>query len=56
MTKKRPSKDVQIAALVNAVKGLLKVAKIAMPDTYWATDSRIRRAKRALSMTKARKP
>jgi len=35
--------------LVAACKGLLKIAKIAMPDTYYASDSRVRKAKAALA-------
>jgi hypothetical protein len=31
--------------VVKVVKGLLKIAKIAMPDTYYASDSRIKAAK-----------
>ncbi len=30
------------------VKGLLAIAEIAMPDTYFATDSRVRAAQKLL--------
>jgi len=36
--------------VVAAVAGLLRVARIAMPDTYFATDSRVRRGQKLLAM------
>jgi len=30
------------------IEGLLEIAELAMPDTYYATDRRVRRAKRHL--------
>jgi hypothetical protein len=30
------------------IKGLLAIAKIAMPDSYYDSDSRVRRAKKFL--------
>jgi hypothetical protein len=30
------------------IRGLLKIAKLAMPDTYFASDRRVRAAKRLL--------
>lgn len=38
--------------LADALKGLLKIAKIAMPDTYYATDTRIKKANKALERYK----
>lgn len=38
----------ELAALAN---GLLEIAKTAMPETYFATDSRCQRARRLLSAT-----
>ena len=35
-------------ATVEALRGLLRVARIAMPVTYFQTDSRVRRAQRLL--------
>lgn len=32
-----------------AIRGLLEVAEIAMPESYFQTDSRVRRAKRWLN-------
>jgi hypothetical protein len=38
---------------VKAVKGLLKIAKLAMPDSYFESDSRVRYALKYLkSVTK----
>lgn len=31
-----------------ALRGLLKIAEMAMPDTFFATDSRVRAAKKLL--------
>jgi len=36
-------------ALYRAVEGLMKIAKLAMPTTYFQTDSRVRRARKALA-------
>lgn len=36
--------------VVAAVAGLLRVARTAMPDTYFATDSRVRRGQKLLKM------
>ena len=30
---------------IKAIQGLLKIAEMAMPDTYYATDSRVKYAK-----------
>lgn len=30
------------------IRGLLKIAKLALPDTYFATDRRVRAAKKLL--------
>jgi hypothetical protein len=36
--------------IVATVDGLLRVARIAMPDDYFATDSRVRRGQKLLAM------
>jgi hypothetical protein len=33
---------------VKALRGLLRIAKLAMPESYFNTDSRVRRAQRLL--------
>lgn len=38
--------------LLKACKGLLKIAKIAMPDSYFASDSRVKRAQNAIAKAK----
>lgn len=38
-----------------AIKGLLKIAELAMPDTYYATDSRVKYAKKVLEGLKGKK-
>ena len=35
-------------AVQKVVRGLLKIARLAMPDTYFETDSRVRRAQRLM--------
>ena len=35
------------------LKGLLAIAKLAMPDTYYMTDRRVRRALRLLNAQRA---
>jgi hypothetical protein len=40
---------------IAAVTGLLRVARTAMPDTYFATDSRVRRGQKLLA-TFGRRP
>lgn len=34
--------------VVATIKGLLAISKIAMPDTYYLTDKRVRRAQRLI--------
>lgn len=41
--------------LVAAVEGLLDVAELAMPDSYFDSDSRVRKAKAALARAAAEK-
>lgn len=36
--------------VVRAITGLLHVARTAMPDTYFASDSRVRRGQKLLAM------
>jgi len=38
----------QVRRIVRVLKGLLKIAEIAMPDTYFATDRRVRAARKLL--------
>lgn len=38
----------QRAYLRGIIEGLLEIAETAMPDTYFATDSRVKRAKSVL--------
>lgn len=38
----------EIKRLREAVAGLMKIAEMAMPDTYFATDSRVNAARAAL--------
>jgi hypothetical protein len=42
-------KTTKVKPEVKAIKGLLKIAAIAMPDTYYATDSRVKYAKKVLA-------
>jgi hypothetical protein len=35
--------------VVSTVQGLLAIAKIAMPDTYYAIDSRVKKAQQLLT-------
>lgn len=35
-------------------RGLIAIAKLAMPDSYFASDSRVRRARRFLDRAKSR--
>ena len=37
-------------------KGLIDIAELAMPDTYFATDSRVKDTRWLLALTKARVP
>ena len=39
----------EIERLREAVAGLMKIAEMAMPDTYFATDSRVNAARAALA-------
>jgi hypothetical protein len=39
---------------MKALRGLLDIAETAMPDTYYATDSRVRRAKRLMNKIRRR--
>lgn len=41
--------------IVKAVTGLLRVARTAMPETFYATDARVRRGQQLLAMF-GRKP
>lgn len=34
--------------VLGCIKGLLAISKIAMPDTYYLTDKRVRRAQRLI--------
>lgn len=43
-----PAHEVTQANVVQLAKDLLAIAKLAMPDTYYATDSRCQRARRVL--------
>lgn len=40
--------------VMKALRGLLDIAETAMPDTYYATDSRVRRAKRLMNKIRRR--
>lgn len=46
VTKPKPSPEEQ--ALIKAVQGLVEIARIAMPDTYFQSDSRMNRARKVL--------
>ena len=41
--------------LLKALKGLMEIAKVAMPDTYFQTDSRVKAARTAIAKTKVKK-
>lgn len=43
------------AIIIKTIRGLLEIAKIAMPDTYYASDSRIIRARALLQQLHAKK-
>lgn len=34
-----------IQIMINTINGLLEIAEIAMPETFYATDSRVKAAK-----------
>ncbi len=34
--------------VIRVVRGLLRVARMAMPDTYWQTDRRVNAARRLM--------
>ena len=40
---------------VKAIKGLLTIAKLAMPDTYFQTDARVNYAKEFLKQQQTKK-
>jgi hypothetical protein len=40
--------------VVKTVTGLLRIARTALPDTYFATDTRVRRGQKLLAMFGAR--
>lgn len=42
------------AVIIKALKDMLYIAKLAMPDTYYATDSRVKRATKLLKRLEAR--
>jgi hypothetical protein len=41
--------DNEAKQVIKAIKGLLKIAETAMPDTYYASDSRCKYARRLLA-------
>ena len=38
------------AEIIKLAKGLIEIAELAMPDTYLATDSRVKLARRLLKL------
>ncbi len=54
---KKPVKkqEVSKAQIIKLCKGLIKIAELAMPDTYFATDSRVNLARKILRLLKEQK-
>jgi len=46
MPKQKAKSKTQKDSEIDVIRGLLKIAAIAMPDTYWSSDSRIEKARK----------
>lgn len=48
----REEREKHNSRIRGVIKGLLRIAQTAMPDTYYATDSRVKNAKKLLEELK----
>lgn len=50
------TKTIEPAEVLKVIKGLLAIAEIAMPDSYFETDRRIKAAKKLVNKLNQEKP